>query len=116
MINAASSPFGQVLFDGNGQAIYLFDLETTTAPACYDACAVAWPPVLTQGDPVGGAGVTAGLLGVTARTDGSTQVTYAGHPLYLYAHEGPNEVTCHDVREYGGTWFAVAPSGAAAPS
>ena len=42
------------------------------------------------------------LLGTTPRTDGSIQVTYAGHPLYYYAHEGKNEVTCHDVDEFGG--------------
>ena len=116
VINADSSEFGVVLFDENGQAIYLFDVETTTEPECYDQCAIEWPPVLTTGAPVAGASVSADLLGVTTRTDGSTQVTYAGHPLYTYAHEGPNEVLCHDFFEFGGTWFAIAPTGQPAPS
>ena len=38
-----------MLFDASGQAIYLFDDETSTEPTCYDECAEAWPPVLTPG-------------------------------------------------------------------
>jgi len=113
-ITTADTEYGRVLFDGSGQAIYLFDRETTATPDCYDDCAVAWPPVLTDGPPVGADGIMTDLLGITPRADGSTQVTYAGHPLYYYAHEGKNEVTCHDVTEFGGVWLAVAPTGQAA--
>jgi len=113
-ITTAGSDFGEVLFDGTGQAIYLFDKETTGVPDCYGDCAVAWPPVLTEGSPVAGAGTMTDLLGTTPRTDGSTQVTYAGHPLYYYAHEGKNVVTCHNVSEFGGLWLVVTPTGQAA--
>jgi predicted lipoprotein with Yx(FWY)xxD motif len=113
-IVAAPSEFGVMLFDRTGQAIYLFDKETTGRPECYDACAEAWPPVLTQGAPQGVGEVRPGLLGTAARTDGATQVTYAGHPLYYYAHEGKNEVRCHNVRGFGGLWLVVTPSGAPA--
>ena len=113
-ITTADSDFGQVLFDGTGQAIYLFDKETTAVPDCYGDCAIAWPPVLTEGSPVAGAGTMTDLLGTTPRTDGSTQVTYAGHPLYYYAHEGKNVVTCHNVNEFGGLWLVVTPTGQAA--
>ncbi|MGW5240964.1 COG4315 family predicted lipoprotein [Monashia sp. NPDC004114] len=106
-IAGGESQFGTVLFDGTGQAIYTFDVEKTSTPACYDACAAAWPPVLTEGAPAAGAGVQAGLLGTTTRTDGKTQVTYAGHPLYFYAHEGKHEVKCHNVEMNGGRWYAV---------
>src|SRR5664279_3805918 len=113
-ITTAGSDFGEVLFDGTGQAIYLFDKETTTVPDCYGDCAVAWPPVLTEGSPVAGAGTMTDLLGTKPRTDGSTQVTYAGHPLYYYAHEGKNVVTCHNVSEFGGLWLVVTPTGQSA--
>jgi predicted lipoprotein with Yx(FWY)xxD motif len=116
VVKAASSQFGQVLFDGPGQAIYLFDKEATAKPGCYGACAKAWPPVLTDGPPVAGRAARADRLGTTKRTDGSVQVTYAGHPLYYYAHEGKNEVRCHNVREFGGLWLAVTPTGEPAPS
>lgn len=112
---AKDSEFGPMLFDGGGQAIYLFDVETTSKPACYDDCAEAWPPVLTEGKPVAGDGIRAGLLGTTKRTDGTVQVTYNGHPLYYYAHEARGEVKCHDVFLNGGNWYVVQPNGDAAP-
>ena len=114
-IVAAASEFGTILYDGTGQAIYVFDVETTSRPDCYDACAEAWPPVRTAGNPVAGAGVRASLLGTTERTDGKSQVTYNGHPLYFYAHEGKHEVECHNVFLNGGNWYAVQPDGNAAP-
>lgn len=113
---AAESDFGLVLFDDTGQAIYVFDVEGDSRPRCYGACAVAWPPVLTDGAPIAGERVEETLLGTTRRSDGTTQVTYAGHPLYFYAHEGKNEVECHDVFLNGGTWYAVQPDGDRAPT
>jgi len=112
-IKTGDSQFGDVLFDGDDQAIYYFDKESGSKSECYGECAEAWPPVLTKGDPQAGAGVDQSLLGTTQRDDGTTQVTYDGHPLYLYAHEGPNQVTCHDVSEFGGLWLAVQPNGQA---
>jgi len=111
----SGSDFGPMLFDDTGQAIYLFDVETTSEPRCYDACAEAWPPVLTDGKPVAGKGVDAGLLGTVKRSDGTMQVTYGDHPLYFYAHEAKGEVLCHDVFLNGGNWYVVQPDGAAAP-
>ena len=55
----------------------------------------------------------AGTLGTTDREDGSTQVTYAGQPLYYYAHEGPGQVLCHNVSEFGGLWLVLDASGQA---
>jgi predicted lipoprotein with Yx(FWY)xxD motif len=115
-IVVADSDFGQMLFDATGQAIYLFDIETTSEPQCYGACAEAWPPVLTTGRPVDGRGVRASLLGTTKRTNGTVQVTYNDHPLYFYAHEGKHEVKCHNIFLNGGTWYVVQPGGAPAAS
>jgi predicted lipoprotein with Yx(FWY)xxD motif len=114
VIKTAGSQFGEILFDRSGQAIYLFDKEKSTRPECYGACATAWPPVLTKGTPVAAGGADADVLGTTKRTDGSTQVTYRSHPLYYYAHEGKNQVLCHNVREYGGLWLVLTPAGEAA--
>jgi predicted lipoprotein with Yx(FWY)xxD motif len=115
VITTADSDFGEILFDGTGQAIYLFDKEETAQAECYDDCAEEWPPVLTDGEPVADAQVAVDQLATTQRTDGTTQVTYAGHPLYYYAHEGKNEVKCHNVSEFGGLWLVVTPSGDPAP-
>ncbi|MFC7724255.1 hypothetical protein ACFQW6_04000 [Nocardioides sp. GCM10028917] len=110
------SEFGTMLFDGTGQAIYLFDVEATSIPKCYDACADAWPPVLTTGNPVAGPGVDTSMLATTRRTDGTWQVTYNDHPLYYYAHEAEREVKCHDVFLNGGNWYVVQPDGDPAPA
>jgi predicted lipoprotein with Yx(FWY)xxD motif len=112
-ITVASSQFGDVLFDGSNQAIYLFDKETGSTPECYGGCAAAWPPVLTDGEPEASGAAEQGLLGTTEREDGSTQVTYAGQPLYYYAHEGPGQVLCHNVSEFGGLWLVLDASGQA---
>ena len=116
VVIAADSAYGPMLYDATGQPIYLFTAEGGGRPACYDACAADWPPVLTRGEPRARGDVRDPLLGVTRREDGSRQVTYAGHPLYFYAHEGTYEVLCHDVVEYGGTWLVVHPDGTPAPA
>jgi predicted lipoprotein with Yx(FWY)xxD motif len=105
------SEFGEMLYDANDQAIYVFERDTTEESVCYDECAAAWPPVVTSGDPVAGAGVDASLLGTTARRDGAVHVTYCGKPLYYYAHEAPGEVRCHNVDLNGGFWWVVGADG-----
>lgn len=116
VITTGDSEFGVMLFDGSRQALYLFDREQSGVPDCYDECAAAWPPVLTDGAPQAGGDADPGLLGSTPRRDGTMQVTYAGHPLYAYANEGPGEVLCHDVFLNGGTWYVVTPEGDRGPT
>jgi predicted lipoprotein with Yx(FWY)xxD motif len=110
-VKLAGSDYGQVLFDGDNQAIYLFDKEQGAKSECYGECAAAWPPVVTNGDPQAGQGVDTSLLGTIKRDDGTTQVTYGGHPLYYYAHEGPGQVLCQNVDEFGGLWLVVKADG-----
>jgi len=116
VIKTGSSDFGTMLFDRSGQAIYLFAKERTSKPECYGACATAWPPVLTEGTPQARGDTRSGLLGTTKRRDGSSQVTYNGHPLYFYAHEDKFQVLCHNVNENGGLWLVVTPKGEPAPA
>jgi predicted lipoprotein with Yx(FWY)xxD motif len=110
-ITTADSQFGQVLFDGDERAIYFFDKETSDRSECYGECAVAWPPVLTEGEPEATGEAGARLLGTTRRDDGSTQVTYDGRPLYYYVDDPRGQILCHGVGEFGGVWLAVQPDG-----
>jgi predicted lipoprotein with Yx(FWY)xxD motif len=106
--------YGRVLVDGNGRALYLFTRDRTPLSTCSGACARAWPPLVTAGKPVAGAGARADLLGRSGRRDGSTQVTYGGHPLYHYIGDRhPGEVLCQDVEEFGGRWYVVTRNGRA---
>ncbi len=107
----ADSQFGSMLFNAKKQAIYIFENDPQNKTVCVDECAEAWPPVFTKGEPVAGDGVKASLLGTIKRPDGGRQVTYAGRPLYYYAHEGPGQVLCHNVNLNGGYWWVVGPSG-----
>ena len=111
VITTGESKFGTMLFDNKGQAIYIWELEESTKAECYNECAKAWPPVLTDGAPRATGSVSNELLGTTQRTDGGTQVTYNGHPLYYYAHEKAGEVKCHNVSTHGGLWWVIQPSG-----
>ena len=84
-VTARSSRYGRILFDGSDRALYLFARDRAGRSSCSAACAKAWPPFLAKGTPKAGAGLRAGLLGTTRRSDGRLQVTYAGHPLYYYS-------------------------------
>lgn len=114
-ITTGSSEFGTILFGPDRQAIYIWESEQSAKPECYGSCAEAWPPVLTDGRPQASDAADIDLLGTTKRRDGSTQVTYGGHPLYYYAHEGPGEVKCHNVATHGGLWWVVQSDGDPAP-
>ena len=109
------SEFGSMLFDDDKQAIYVFERDSKGKTVCYDECAKAWPPVFTEGEPKAGKGVKQSLLGTVQRRDSRLQVTYAGRPLYYYAHEKPGEVRCHDVNLNGGLWWVVGPDGKRRP-
>jgi predicted lipoprotein with Yx(FWY)xxD motif len=106
--------YGSVLVDGNGHALYLFTRERTPTSRCYGACAASWPPFLTATSPVAGTGAQSALLGTTRRAGGTTQVTYAGHPLYYYVGDHRRgEVLCQGVEEFGGIWYVVTRRGSA---
>jgi predicted lipoprotein with Yx(FWY)xxD motif len=113
-IAVATSKLGQILVDGKGMTVYLFVVDTGTTSNCYTSCATIWPPVLTTGAPQAGAGANASLLGTTTRTDGKTEVTYAGHPLYYFVQDkAAGDTTGQGINGFGGLWWVLSPSGAA---
>jgi predicted lipoprotein with Yx(FWY)xxD motif len=104
--------YGRILFDGKSRVLYGFTRDRRGGPSqCYGACARAWPVYFAKGRLQAGNGVNQRLLGTVRRRDGRRQITYNGWPLYYYAHEGPREVKCQNVREFGGLWLVVKPNG-----
>jgi predicted lipoprotein with Yx(FWY)xxD motif len=111
---ASNAKLGQILVDGAGKTVYLFVADTGSSSTCYTTCAQIWPPVLTSGPPQAGTGANASLLGTTTRTDGKTEVTYAGHPLYYFVQDkATGDTTGQGVNGFGGLWWVVSPSGTA---
>jgi predicted lipoprotein with Yx(FWY)xxD motif len=108
-----STRYGRVLFDGRNRVLYGFTRDRRGGPSrCYGACAKAWPVYFSGKLSVrAGKGVRQSLIGTTRRRDGRRQVTYNGWPLYYYAHEGPGEVKCQNVDEFGGLWLVVRANG-----
>ena len=114
-----SEQHGSYVTDGNGRAVYMFEADQQGQGAqkavsnCYDACAEAWPPVLTRSKPVQAGGpVNSDLISTIERRDGTMQVTHNGWPLYYYVKDtGPGKTTGHDVHGFGGGWYLVRPSG-----
>jgi predicted lipoprotein with Yx(FWY)xxD motif len=98
-----------LLTDAKGLTLYWFAPDTTTKSACYGSCAAYWPPV--TGAPSAGPGVT-GTLGTITRTDGTTQATYDGHPLYTYVGDGsPGQANGNNLNLNGGLWHEVPITG-----
>ena len=111
-LGVSNSSLGSILVDSDGRTLYLFKADVGAKSACAGACASAWPPLLATGKPTGGSGVTASKLGTTTRSDGTRQVIYNGHPLYLYVGDKkPGDVTGQGVTAFGAAWFALTPSG-----
>ena len=98
-----------VLTNAQGFTLYWFAPDSTTRSTCYRTCAGYWPPV--TGTPSAGRGVT-GRLATIKRSDGTTQVTYNGHPLYTYVGDtAPGQAFGNNLNLNGGLWHEVAVSG-----
>src|SRR3954453_23137710 len=83
-IATTSGALGTYLTDGSGRTLYLFAADTGATSTCTGPCAAHWPPLISSAAPTVSGAAKASLVGSSKRADGSTQVTYAGHPLYTY--------------------------------
>ena len=111
-VAAKDTNLGKILVDEDGHTLYLFEADKSTQSTCDGDCAKAWPPVTTSGKPVAEEGADASKLGTTSRSDGKTQVTYGGHPLYYYAEdEKPGDMNGQGSKEFGAEWYVVGPNG-----
>jgi predicted lipoprotein with Yx(FWY)xxD motif len=109
-VASASSPLGQILVAKNGMTLYMFASDQNGKSSCSGPCAKFWPPY--TGTPKAGSGLQASLLGTTMRSDGSSQVTYDGHPLYTYSGDpAPGDTNGQGVSTFGALWWVVAPDG-----
>ena len=99
--------------------VYTFSLDRGYRSACQGVCAMYWSPVLTSTYPQAGAGVDRHGLGVIVRPDGTLQVTFDRHPLYLFHQDAsiplltpayPISINGAGVQAFGGVWQTVPPA------
>ena len=100
----------QVVTNSAGRTLYWFAPDTSTTSKCTGSCATYWPPV--KGPATAGSGVT-GTLGTITRSDGTTQATYDGHPLYTYVGDtASGQAKGNGLNLSGGLWYEMTVSGA----
>lgn len=111
-VKVQKTSIGKVVANAQGHTLYMFRKDHGTTSACYGSCATYWPPLVTKGKPVAGAGIKASLLGTSKRKDGKLQVTYKGHPLYAYTlDKKPGQTKGEGSKLFGASWYALTPTG-----
>ena len=111
-IGVAGTDLGKVLVDSTGRTIYLFEKDSGSKSACHGDCLVDWPPVRTAGKPTVGSGLSASKVGTTPTDGGDPQVTYNGHPLYLFqGDKNPGDTSGQGLSAFGASWFTLSRAG-----
>ena len=110
-LKTASSPLGSILVDQDGKTLYLFEADSKNKSNCSGGCLNLWPPIMANGKATAGSGVSAGMIGAAT---GSSQVTYAGHPLYWFSGDTKaGDTNGEGLDDFGGEWYAISPAGTA---
>jgi predicted lipoprotein with Yx(FWY)xxD motif len=111
-VGVANTGIGSILVNAKGRTLYLFKADSGGKSVCTGACATAWPPLLATGKPTAGTGLTASKLATIRRAGGSRQVTYNGHPLYLFVQDTkPGQTNGQGSTAFGAAWFVLSPAG-----
>jgi predicted lipoprotein with Yx(FWY)xxD motif len=111
-VSTARTGLGKIIVDGRGHSLYLFERARRGHSACSGSCTVYWPPLLTQGKPMARGAAKQSLLGTIRRSNGSRQVTYAGHPVYRYVGDTkPGQTRGEGLEDFGGGWDVLTPAG-----
>ncbi|MFJ4855252.1 hypothetical protein [Streptomyces sp. NPDC088730] len=111
-VSVRKGTYGRTLVNEKKMTLYVFDKDTENKSACTGDCAKAWPPLLDKKTPTAGTGVSSKLLRTTTRGDGKKQVTYNGHPLYLFDEDKkPGDAKGQGVDAFGAKWYVVNAKG-----
>lgn len=112
VIKTRTTSLGTFLVDGQGRSLYLFEADKRNTSNCPSGCLSIWPAFSEKGKPSVSGGVSAAKLGSAKAADGSTLVTYNGHPLYYYAgDQNPGDTAGEGMNQFGAKWYVVKPSG-----
>jgi predicted lipoprotein with Yx(FWY)xxD motif len=113
VVATADGAMGTFLTDGAGRTLYLWLGDPSSTSMCTGQCAKYWPPLLTAGAPTASGMATSNMLSTSKRADGTTQVTYAGHPVYYFSGDKAAGATGGQGKNaFGYLWWVVSPAGA----
>jgi predicted lipoprotein with Yx(FWY)xxD motif len=112
-IKTRTTSLGTFLTDNAGRSIYLWAADHTDKSTCSGACVSAWPPVTATGSVTVAGSAVQKDVGTTTRSDGTKQLTYAGHPLYYYAGDSGTATSGQGSTMFGAPWWLVTPTGTA---
>ncbi len=112
-VTVRQTSLGPILTDSRGFTLYAFEADKGTTSACYGACATTWPPVTTTNANVAvTGGASKSLVGETTRQGGARQLTYAGHPLYLFQGDhSAGSTSGQGLVAFGARWDVLTPAG-----
>lgn len=101
-----NATLGKILTDKDGKTLYFFSKDASGASACAGNCLVNWP-IYSAGDLTAiklDAGLDKADFG-TITTNGKSQTTYKGWPLYYYK----DDAVAGDVKgeNVGTVWFVA---------
>jgi predicted lipoprotein with Yx(FWY)xxD motif len=113
LIGTKHNALGTVLAAGPKKlTVYMFEGDGASSSRCSAACASVWPPVTSTGAARTAGGAMTSHLGLITRPDGKTQVTYNGHPLYLFARDKDHgDSYGQGIKSFGSAWYVLAPNG-----
>ena len=107
-LHVAATSLGDVLVDSAGRTVYMLTADSPGHSSCSSACLAYWPPVA----PAGHASTVTAKVATTTTPSGAKIATVGGWPLYTFVQDQkPGDVTGEGVATFGGTWYAVSPSG-----
>jgi predicted lipoprotein with Yx(FWY)xxD motif len=123
-VSTEISPNGIILSSATAsgtRSLYMLTSDTPRTSNCGTAggCVALWPPLLTNHRAVAGTGTDRHLIGTIRRSDGTFQVTYAGHPLYFFALDLAAGATAGEINgehiedpaPVNGVWYNLLPNG-----
>jgi predicted lipoprotein with Yx(FWY)xxD motif len=111
-VGVSNASLGSILVNSQGRTLYLFTRDSGATSTCSGACAANWPPLRAAGKPTVGSGAKASLVSTSTRSDGARQLTYNGHPLYLFkGDKSPGDTNGQGLTAFGGSWYALSSAG-----
>ena len=111
-VKVAHRGLGNIIVDSRGRTLYMLSADSAKRSHCFGACAQAWPPLRAAGKPTVGKGLKASKVRTIRRSDGKSQVTYNGHPLYRFVQDTRvGQTKGEGIDAFGGLWTVLSSAG-----